>query len=159
MRADAKAQQAAAALGRPSRRPSTANLTSSDRRGALDAAASSGHTAACQALLVNDGITSPASRRALYVAASAGRTGLVLTLLQRGDAPEQGTLLHAAAANGHTVLALALLRNGCCQLSATDESGRTAAHVAMEGGYDQCALAMLRAATDADALRFLARAA
>ena len=42
---------------------------------------------------------------------------------------------------------------------ATDESGRTAAHVAMEGGYDQCALAMLRAATDADALRFLARAA
>ena len=84
----------------------------------------------------------------------------MLTLLQRGgDAPEQGTLLHAAAANGHTVLALALLRNGCCQLSATDESGRTAAHVAMEGGYDQCALAMLRAATDADALRFLARAA
>ena len=63
-------------------------------------------------------------------------------------------LLHAAAVGGHTVLALALLRHGC-SACATNEDVRSAARLALDNGFSQTALAMLRAAGEADAGRLL----
>ena len=65
------------------------------------------------------------------------------------------TPLHAAAAGGHTMLALALLRHGCCKMSDVDAQGRSAAKVALDRGFEQCALAMYQASKEEDQARVL----
>jgi ankyrin repeat protein len=155
-----------------------------DRLEALDAAAASGNTFIVDSIIHNsdvDGSTpgmappaatdvkgavvqdvDPSKQRALYVAAGAGRTGLVLVLLNSGARPEVaesaatggGTALHAAAAGGHTMTALALLRHGC-SLSALDAKGRSAPTLAIERGHEQTALTMVRCAGQADMLQLL----
>ena len=134
-----------------------------DRRLAVDSAAARGHTAVVRSLLDESGADAATEWRALQVAAGAGRTGIVLALLLGEDGTISGdavvrrdatALLHAAAAGGHTTLALALLRRGC-QLSSAGDQGRNAARTALDHGFEQCAIAMLRAASDDDALRLL----
>ena len=96
------------------------------------------------------------------MAAGAGRTGLALVLLHSGARVEAvegagdggGTALHAAASGGHTITALTLLRHGC-PLHALDGRGHSAPAVALLRGHEQCALAMLREADEADTLRLI----
>lgn len=146
---------------------------------ALDVAAALGHAAVVDAILAHGGSdaserppadgadeshSEAARQRALYVAAGAGRTGLVLVLITGGAdvkaAPladgAEGSALHAAAAGGHTMTALTLLRHGC-PLSALDARGRSALHLALERGHQQTAVALMRAAGHADTVLLLRR--
>lgn len=128
---------------------------------------------------VSVGVGGAALRRALLVASGAGKTGLALILVERarrrgiepcnGRGSEQSargggsekedfhetTPLHAAAAGGHTMLALALLRMDCCRLSALDGHGRSACQVAIERGFEQCALAIFQAGGEKEQAKVL----
>ena len=98
-------------------------------------------------------------RQALLLAAAAGRTGLVLSLLESGVALEgrdaRGrTALHHAALGGQTMTALALLRRGSSPAT-PDDHGTSVVHAAMQAGHTMTALALLRAAGADDSLRLL----
>ena len=125
---------------------------------AMQAAVRGGHTAVVGALLDarRDGSE---GRQALLLAAAAGRTGLLLCLLERGvpldGHDSQGrSALHRAAAAGHTMTALALLRKGC-SAAASDGSGTSAVHAAILAGHRTTALALLRDASLDDAAGLL----
>ena len=97
---------------------------------------------------------------ALIRAAAAGRTGMVLVLLQADVAidtvdPATGrTALHAAAAAGHSMTAHTLLAKGST-LELKDHSGRTAVQVALDAGQRSTAAHLMEAASGEQALRLL----
>ena len=184
LRHSATAAAAASAAGSAAAAPG-ATLSPNDELEALDVAATLGHTAIVDALLdaaaarddaMNKvalptatsavtgatSVTDPSKQRALHVAAGSGRTGLALVLLHTGavagavdtSGTGTGTALHAAASGGHTVTALTLLRHGC-PLSALDGKGRSALALALLHGHEQTAFAMLRSASEAEALAVL----
>ena len=184
LRHSATAAAAASAAGSAAAAPG-ATLSPNDELEALDVAATLGHTAIVDALLdaaaarddaMNKvalptatsavtgatSVTDPTKQRALHVAAGSGRTGLALVLLHTGavagavdaSGTGTGTALHAAASGGHTVTALTLLRHGC-PLSALDGKGRSALALALLHGHEQTAFAMLRSASEAEALAVL----
>ena len=184
LRHSATAAAAASAAGSATAAPG-ATLSPNDELEALDVAATLGHTAIVDALLdaaaarddaMNKAalptatsavtgatsVTDPTKQRALHVAAGSGRTGLALVLLHTGavagavdtSGTGTGTALHAAASGGHTVTALTLLRHGC-PLSALDGKGRSALALALLHGHEQTAFAMLRSASEAEALAVL----
>jgi ankyrin repeat protein len=136
------------------------SLRASDQRLALKQAVADGNIAVVHAFLEAEGDV-PMKRHLLREAARSGHTGLTLMLLGSGARPDDddgstdgATALHAAATGGHTMLALALYRRGY-PLGALDQRGRTVMQAAMDAGFEQTAIALLRAASDDDALRCL----